>query len=90
MTEIKGLYIVKINDRIKFKTSLETKYGIITKCYVKDADIKICDNCNMYELKNIKEGEVWMFVNDKYFCDLCFKSKSIEPIDNLDKKYLIN
>jgi len=88
---------MKIDDEIQFKTTLEadyleTEYGILTKCYVKDSDTKICDNCKINELKNIKGREIWIFFNDEYFCDLCFiKVRSHlelfnEQTQNLKKK----
>ena len=77
MSELKWLYVLKVDDTIQFKASLEsdylqTQYGILTICIVKDYDDKICSNCKICELKNIKEGELWMFFNDEYFCNLCF------------------
>ena len=97
MSELEWLYIVKINDIIQFKTSLEAdylqiQYGILTKCIVKDADDKICDNCKINELKNIKEGEVWICLCSSYFCHLCFPKVKprlelfIEQKQNLQKK----
>lgn len=97
MSDQKLFYIVRADDMIQFKTSLEpdyleNKYGFITKCIVKDADLKSCDNCNVNELKNIKQGEIWVCLSSCYFCNECYpniKSRLelyIEQKQNLQKK----
>ena len=97
MSELKWLYVIKIDDTIQFKTSLEpdylqTQYSILTTCIVKDVDSKICVNCQINELKNIKEGEIWICFNNEYFCHSCFPKvkQSLEFFlknqENLKKK----
>jgi len=86
MSESKLLYIVRVGDNIEFRVSLDpdyltTKYGIITRCIVKDADKKICDNCKLNELKNIKDGETWIVFNKAYFCHKC--SLTVNPQSEL-------
>ena len=86
------IYLIKIGDIITFKDSLEEedhlkeKYGIITGCSLGDAAQKICDNCNVNGLKDIKEGEIWAYFSKTYFCNECFPKVKQQQKQNLQKK----